>query len=1171
MNVKLKKIVLVLLTVTLLLSLNVFATNENIELNLESWGGDVATGFAGGDGSMQNPYQISTAQQLAYMATVVNSDDSSVREQYRSAHYILTDNINISGKNWVPIGVDEYERGFIGHFDGNDKTITGLTIGDVTDNKPVGLFSFINEGAMVRDLKLADVMINTASSKVGAVAGKAEMGYEGSETAVYNVDVLGGSITGKSNGVRFNSGVGGLIGAGNITIYHSTNAATVSNNVSAGSVGYLQVGGIIGYQGTVVGCVNTGDITVNSMADVKGGNIYVGGIVGTNGVVYNTVNKGNITVDESAATVESTLLIGGIGASTDAYNTINEGNIQLVELSEIPSRYTSYIAGISASSNATYEKYNCVNTGTYTASSGTYVKYDTIGHTSVYNSYWSDSLSHGNTSSSNQAIYYSGTFAADGTLTTASNSVGDVPYSDILTALNDWAESSEALHIATPIHWNYTEASGFSFVSATDDVTIDVVDGAENPVSNAVIELKTFGGSLLYSHSGSAATYQSLEMGRYVVEVSAEGMLKQRYMWNNVDGSDLTIRLIGVTAPATAPNGDIIIDSIENLAYISQQVNDKIESYEGKTLVLNRDLDLSGYNWTPIGYIKHDYSGDSSEMSPFMGVFDGNDKSITGISVSALNDTAGLFGFTRAADIKSLTINSPNIMGFSSYAGALVGVAWNENSSSADTASIQNVTVNDATILTGTRGRNDTIYPSVGGIVGILYGGDVVNCIVSSGSIVNYTGHDIGGIVGTVSDNTTYYDSVVDGSFSMTNVLNNATITSNGSAGGILGASSPVDEGNNTIESAINSGNIASSSSAGGIVGYAGGTIATTIKNSTNNGEVSTPSHEGMMSATIGGIIGYDNSESIVDRCNNNGTIIINNNATAAGGIVGGGYAFGNITNCSNLGEIFGSTTNNGNLTVGGIVGEVRVGDKASIVANNYNIGTISISAGVDGNDSSAGGIIGTCTFTNNDEVFKVMNNYNLATVFVPDGYGSGIIDIAGYNIDVSYNYSKEIAGQPIVGYTLAYDTEDMPTVKSNATFANNLGRLTAATGVIDNNGNSSTLDISYTGEPIALSLIDALNGFIGDETLSNIQGLIGWTETMSINAGYPVIPSPPNYDINNDFKINVEDIKTIVNPLNYNKPTSAAVNSAADVNKDGVINFLDAAATRNSSVFEMD
>ena len=190
-------------------------------------------------------YIVSSPAALQAWATEMKND--------ASLNCTLADDITLpvvtdGGSNWMPI------QGYAGTFDGNGKTITGLTINQPTTGN-VGLFASIAEGGMVKNLTLDNVNI-TANSNVGAIAGE-------NRGTIENCSVSG-SVTGLSD----NSYVGGIAGfhrKGSITDCHSS--ATVE--------GIAYIGGVAGQSNDIItACYATGN--------VKGDGHYVGGVVGDN-------------------------------------------------------------------------------------------------------------------------------------------------------------------------------------------------------------------------------------------------------------------------------------------------------------------------------------------------------------------------------------------------------------------------------------------------------------------------------------------------------------------------------------------------------------------------------------------------------------------------------------------------------------------------------------------------------------------------------------------------------------------------------------------------------------------------------------------------------------------------------------------------------------------------
>ena len=143
----------------------------------------------------------------------------------------LTDDIDLTGKEWTPIG--DYDNRYTGTFDGGNHTITGLTINQYGNY--VGMIDFLDSGGTVQNLTLENVNI-TGGDIVGSVVGD----NYGTVTACYHAS---GNVSGTSY-------IGGVVGrntSGTLTAcYHA------SGNVS----GTSNVGGVVGYNisGTLTAC-----------------------------------------------------------------------------------------------------------------------------------------------------------------------------------------------------------------------------------------------------------------------------------------------------------------------------------------------------------------------------------------------------------------------------------------------------------------------------------------------------------------------------------------------------------------------------------------------------------------------------------------------------------------------------------------------------------------------------------------------------------------------------------------------------------------------------------------------------------------------------------------------------------------------------------------------------
>ncbi|MEA4994461.1 MAG: GLUG motif-containing protein, partial [Oscillibacter sp.] len=214
-----------------------------------------------GAGTSGNPYQITTAAQLAKLAELVNEGNAS----YNAAHYKLMNNLDLfaygkdydDGKGWTPIG-NTYEQPFKGIFDGNGKTITELYINQ-SGQSHVGLFGTISRGT-AKNLALQNVSIK-GSQSVGGVTGSV---YDGGM-------VQGCFVSGIMSGADYIGGVVGHVHASTVqNCYSAVSLTSTSTNGSGGVIGRINFG-------TVKNCYSIG-----SVAGIAGN----GGIGGVVGVVY---------------------------------------------------------------------------------------------------------------------------------------------------------------------------------------------------------------------------------------------------------------------------------------------------------------------------------------------------------------------------------------------------------------------------------------------------------------------------------------------------------------------------------------------------------------------------------------------------------------------------------------------------------------------------------------------------------------------------------------------------------------------------------------------------------------------------------------------------------------------------------------------------------------------
>lgn len=219
-----------------------------------------AGGELAGDGRADSPYQIAGAADLMAFAEMVNGGKSGICAE-------LTANIDLTGEDWVPIGVKG--ASYSGTFDGKYFTVTlDITADGSYEYEYIGLFGYL-ENAAIRNLKTDGSIRVTADCQsypvVGGIA--ACVGSYSSFTNCKNAI----AITVDEGTVLNGNGVGGIVGMmyADATFEQCTNWGDISIGSNAYSMG---VGGIAGYSDAVIQisyCYNYADIEYYD--DVMGG------------------------------------------------------------------------------------------------------------------------------------------------------------------------------------------------------------------------------------------------------------------------------------------------------------------------------------------------------------------------------------------------------------------------------------------------------------------------------------------------------------------------------------------------------------------------------------------------------------------------------------------------------------------------------------------------------------------------------------------------------------------------------------------------------------------------------------------------------------------------------------------------------------------------------------
>lgn len=225
-----------------------------------------------GDGTSENPYLISSAEDLCYMRDMVNSGDGIYKKAYykQTCDIVLNESLGADNINeWIPIG--NSENPFMGVYDGSCFQVKGLYINNDLDNQ--GLFG-VNEGAVCY-LGLSDSYIS-ADAYVGGIVGYnyGEISYCYNESHINGVLYVGGICGYNRMHIQYcyNLGcveglrsVGGVNGANVIMTDNNANgaenSAIVKNCYNAGNVkGDDIVAGISAMENfsTLENCFNIG-------------------------------------------------------------------------------------------------------------------------------------------------------------------------------------------------------------------------------------------------------------------------------------------------------------------------------------------------------------------------------------------------------------------------------------------------------------------------------------------------------------------------------------------------------------------------------------------------------------------------------------------------------------------------------------------------------------------------------------------------------------------------------------------------------------------------------------------------------------------------------------------------------------------------------------------------
>ena len=274
-----------------------------------AWDGKTATEPAK---DANGVYQISNGAELAWFAQQVNKGGNA------KISAVLTNDIELAGFEWTPIGMNSWGKKFAGSFDGQGHKISNLSIDYIGTNTQVpykGLFGYVegssSKHAVIQNLTVQGNMVLTSSKNVigahsGGVIGRVDYADITNVHSEVNVTV-------KRVGGNWDN-LGGLVG-------YANNSTTIKNCSNSGDVtGYRYAGGIAGNlsgNSSIINCTNSGNVTCAGS--------------GAAGMAANVGNGCAITACSNSGTIKSTgANVGGIAgdvAKAEISNCYNSGKI----------------------------------------------------------------------------------------------------------------------------------------------------------------------------------------------------------------------------------------------------------------------------------------------------------------------------------------------------------------------------------------------------------------------------------------------------------------------------------------------------------------------------------------------------------------------------------------------------------------------------------------------------------------------------------------------------------------------------------------------------------------------------------------------------------------------------------------------------------------------------
>lgn len=743
-----------------------------------------AGGELAGDGRADSPYQIAGAADLMAFAEMVNGGKSGICAE-------LTANIDLTGEDWVPIGVKG--ASYSGTFDGKYFTVTlDITADGSYEYEYIGLFGYL-ENAAIRNLKTDGSIRVTADCQsypvVGGIAAcvGSYSGFTNCKNAI--------AITVDEGTVLNGNGVGGIVGMmyADATFEQCTNWGDISIGSNAYSMG---VGGIAGYSDAVIQisyCYNYADIEyyddvmgglIGSCNDITAVGCYSAASAephnaprGLEGKTLSGNDYGDLFGGTSSYTLERMLIYCD---QFGAYNNISDDDFDETQISKSnymsPQKMVEYLNGddgaiYTADSNiaggwpvlAWELKAPTVVTNpeeaAYAKAENDFKAAKTAALDKLkndFNTYDKSQYSDTGWTSLN-SIYNKAKAALNGASLTPYGELEDKSV-DAITAyaqaeidkLMPIAQTALAEMKAVP-----TKAQETQFVKEKENAIRDLEDAYTNELKE-LNDLRGEAAAVWHGINGevltqlaekSAALKAALDAGKAKLEactntVALDATLRSSQAALSAVLQDFTVSVDSGVADKwdgsskAQPSGSgtaaspYKLGTAAQLAWFADTVNSGSRS---ACAVLTADIDLNGQEWTPIA--------NSGVNNGYTGTFDGQGHVIHGICVTTgvSSRPQGLFGIiARTGTVRNVKAAGRVLVRQSSGAGLIAGenngVLYNCEAS----AFLKN---------SYNAGSTGSSVGNIGGIAGHMAAGYIENCRAYGLFLANPESYDEGNLV----------------------------------------------------------------------------------------------------------------------------------------------------------------------------------------------------------------------------------------------------------------------------------------------------------------------------------------------------------------------------------------------------------------------------------------